>query len=257
MNEEWRPIPGFEGQYEVSNLGRVKSLGDKRRRSKVDIIMRPYLRAGGCPSVFLVSSDGKHRNRSVAALTALTFPEPILAGEEWLIVPGYEGLYEVSNLGRVRSIGGTTSRRAGYRILKHGLCGTVDYFYVSLCQNGKTRNHLIHRLVAMAFLGEPPSMAYEVNHKNGNTHNNTVDNLEWTTKSGNIKHAFALGLAMPLGGASHPSAKLSWDQADTIREQYAVGGTSYAKLAVQYGVTAGTISNIVGDRSYKDDDIYQ
>lgn len=121
--------------------------------------------------------------------------------ELWKNIPGIEG-YQVSSLGRVRSIarvvnvsqgrGGNSKRIIPGRIL-HG-CPTYAYgrqHYVTVRLNGKTRN--IHRLMAEAFLGPPPfGPKSEVNHKDGNRHNNVLSNIEWCSKSMNEQHSLKL-----------------------------------------------------------------
>ena len=102
--------------------------------------------------------------------------------EQWKPVPGYEGIYEVSNLGRVRSLGRIKSngRRVSggmKRINQHPQTG---YMFVNLCKDGEKRTNLIHRIVALAFLPNPNNYPC-INHKDENRANNNVDNLEWCT----------------------------------------------------------------------------
>ena len=99
--------------------------------------------------------------------------------EYWKPVVGYEGLYEVSNWGRVKSI-----KFGKERILKQYIrCG---YYIVSLWKNGKGKSYSVHRLVAEAFLEIPEELRHlegtrylQVNHKDEDKNNNNVDNLEW------------------------------------------------------------------------------
>lgn len=103
--------------------------------------------------------------------------------EEWRPVKGYEGLYEVSNMGRVKSL-----HRSQIIILKQHVDHS-GYMHVCLNKDGTPNTKRVHRLVAIAFIQNPNN--YEiVNHKDGNKKNNTVDNLEWCTQSYNIKHAY-------------------------------------------------------------------
>lgn len=101
--------------------------------------------------------------------------------EIWKDIPNYEGLYQVSNLGRVMSLhsyGGNSSR-----IMKP--CGNgTGYLKVMLCKNLQQKQYLVHRLVAMAFIPNPNNYDF-VNHKDENKMNNCVENLEWCTKSYN------------------------------------------------------------------------
>lgn len=118
--------------------------------------------------------------------------------EMWRIVSGYEGLYEISNIGRVKSLsrphkirGGKFSMRKE-RILKDGIRND-GYRSLILCKNKVHNRYVTHRLVAIAFIPNPENLP-EVNHKDGNKLNNLVSNLEWTDKLGNMQHAYETGL---------------------------------------------------------------
>lgn len=114
--------------------------------------------------------------------------------ETWKAVVGYEGLYDVSDTGKVRSLERLTSagRRGIGRELRQYLlpCG---YFEVLLSNDGKIKHKRVHRLVADAFC-EKTDGRNEVNHIDGNKQNNSADNLEWVTRSENVKHAYRNGL---------------------------------------------------------------
>lgn len=119
--------------------------------------------------------------------------------EIWKSVPGYVGLYEVSNIGRVRTVEGkeTHSVRHGVRRWKSRVLREKNPkgrdVRVSLWKDKKEKSFLVHRLVAMAFLPNPDNKA-TVNHKDGNPRNNHVTNLEWATYKENNNHAFNTGL---------------------------------------------------------------
>ena len=108
-----------------------------------------------------------------------------MTAEQWKPVPGYEGLYEVSNLGRVRSLDRTKTNGHKWkgRILKQPSLRS-GYKLVSLWKNGKQKSALVHRLVLFAFVGAQPE-GRETRHKDGNNSNNTLDNLSWGTPSEN------------------------------------------------------------------------
>ena len=113
--------------------------------------------------------------------------------EEWRDIKGYEGLYKVSNYGRVKSVERTIKgRHFQGKILKGGKFSN-GYLFVCLRKNGENKNHLTHRLVASAFLENHMSFT-DVNHKDGNKTNNHVDNLEWCSRSYNLEHAVKIGL---------------------------------------------------------------
>ena len=103
--------------------------------------------------------------------------------EQWKMVPDYEGMYMVSNLGRVKSI-----RFGRERILKASTSQSgKGYKQVCLCKNGVKKYIGVHILVAMAFIPNPKNLP-EVNHKDEDKSNNCVDNLEWCTASENSLH---------------------------------------------------------------------
>ena len=106
--------------------------------------------------------------------------------EEWKDIPGYAGLYQVSNLGRVKSL-----RFNKERIMKS--TNSHGYQSIELCVNNVRFITGVHRLVAMAFLPNPQNLP-EVNHKDRNRSNNCVDNLEWVTQSENVAHAYRHGV---------------------------------------------------------------
>lgn len=108
--------------------------------------------------------------------------------EEWRPVVGCESTHEVSSLGRVRSIPRPVSKGicTGKIIRSHLSNG---YPHLSIRSGGKRLRVRVHQLVAAAFLPKPTGCK-QVNHLDGNRQNNSVSNLEWTTQSGNLKHAY-------------------------------------------------------------------
>lgn len=117
--------------------------------------------------------------------------------ELWLPVVGYENLYHVSSLGRIKGLKKfVTNRNNGGRVMEEKIITGKKrglYLAVILCKDGILKAQSIHRIVASAFLANIENFPV-VNHKDGNKHNNAVENLEWCTMSHNIKHAFATGL---------------------------------------------------------------
>jgi len=124
--------------------------------------------------------------------------------EIWKDIPGYEGLYQVSNHGRVKSFHGGGESMIRQRTNLRG------YVYVFLHANGNRKNSRVHRLVGEAFLDNPENKP-EINHKDGVKNNNHADNLEWVTRSENQKHAYKIGLQKNpyLGkfGKDHPTSR--------------------------------------------------
>ena len=120
--------------------------------------------------------------------------------EIWKDIPGYEGIYQASTHGQIRTAHNkvTYTKKHGVRHWKSRiLSGRGDNpktgRRVSLWKDGVSSDCLVARLVAITFLGEPP-FGYTVNHKDGNRLNNNVENLEWLTRGDNIRHGFATGL---------------------------------------------------------------
>ena len=116
--------------------------------------------------------------------------------EIWKDIPEYEGIYQASSLGRIRTVEGKTtfSKRHGVRHWKSRIMsGRGDNKKtgkrVCLWKDGKAKDFLVARLVALAFLGEPPE-GFTVNHIDGNRMNNDISNLEWLSLGDNIRHAF-------------------------------------------------------------------
>lgn len=118
-------------------------------------------------------------------------------GEIWKDIKGYEGLYQISNLGRIKSSDRELCNSRGVyvrqgRVLKNGK-NQYGYFQVSLYKDGKRVNKQVHKLIAIAFI--PNTNNYKIiNHIDGNRQNNNINNLEWCTQKHNVKEAYRLGL---------------------------------------------------------------
>ena len=105
--------------------------------------------------------------------------------EKWKDIPGYAGLYKVSNFGNVKRI-------AGFGCRKDRLCGLYNnsrgYLKVILCKENVRKNNLIHRLVALTFIPNPDKFPV-INHIDENQQNNHVNNLEWCTQKHNVNYS--------------------------------------------------------------------
>lgn len=133
------------------------------------------------------------------------------------------------------------------------------YCHHKLLQNGyklitlsKKKTYSIHRLVAETFL-ENPENKLEVNHKDSNRANNSVDNLEWVTKSENIQHSYSYGSKKAPEGVSNGKAVLSEQDVKELRSSYIPHDKDFGMkaLAKKYGVSEPTINRVVHNRSYK------
>jgi hypothetical protein len=161
---------------------------------------------------------------------------------EWKNIPGYEGDYQVSKKGDVRSLPRKVLHRYGGQRMFPGkvLCQRKDhkgYWMVTLWRNGKYVNAMTHRLVALAFLPNPKNKP-EVNHKDGDKGNRRLSNLEWVTPEENRVHAMANGLYRR--GESHQTSKLTRLQAEDIK----YGDDRVTDAARKHGVSPSTVCGI-------------
>lgn len=174
--------------------------------------------------------------------------------EIWNNIPGYEGIYQVSNCGRVRSIDRIVDKNDGRSQFYKGKLispfkgTTCSYLSIALSKNNEVKKFLIHRLVAMSFLGLQPNSDLEVNHKNGIKTDNRVDNLEVVSHQANIEHSIKTLLKNDYGELS-VNAKLTNEDAEHIRQQYK-NGVMQVDLAKAYNVSKQTICNIIHYKRY-------
>lgn len=180
---------------------------------------------------------------------------------EWRPVPGWEGLYEVSSDGQVRSLPRRVVRRNGTvqnfkgKLLSPALnsCG-YPCARLSDDVNGRREYQRVHRLVGQAFIENPSSLP-QINHKNGCKSDNRVENLEWTDDKGNRTHAWRIDLRtrkhLPIKrGEDNPIAKLTErDVLEARRERYEIG-TPFRRIAERFGVSKKTIQYAISGRSW-------
>lgn len=172
--------------------------------------------------------------------------------EEWRDIAGYEGLYQVSDFGRVKSL--AKSWRSGKNnylstkpetiIAFYWAGASRGYKYVSLCHKNKEKKIAIHRIVAATFHPNPMGLP-EANHLNGVKSDCRASNLEWASKSRNRQHAYDTGLRFARSGSSHAGAKLSDADVLAIRAEYAAGGVTMRKLGDKFGVVNSAIYKVV------------
>ncbi len=162
--------------------------------------------------------------------------------EQWLPVVGYEGLYSVSNLGRVRSEPRTFVQSNGKQISIKGrvlrpFVMKKGYHIYDLRKENKAYNHYGHRLVLEAFVGPAP-FGHEACHNNGQRGDNRSTNLRWDTRSGNFSDKNKHGTNTR--GERHPFAKLTEDQVRRIHED----ARPSSQIASEYGINFGTVCAI-------------
>ncbi len=172
--------------------------------------------------------------------------------EVWRVIPGSQGLYSVSNLGRVRSEPVQTSR-AGRRRGRILTCWSdrKGYRQFRMCLPGhRAKLMSVHSAVALAFLGLRPAGA-QVNHKSGDKRDNSVSNLEYVSCMENIRHGWQMGLytADHSRGERNALSKLTTDDVRRIRALH--GTVSLSNLAVSFGVTKQAVWQIVKGRVWR------
>ena len=170
------------------------------------------------------------------------------AVEEWHNIEGYAGVYQVSNLGRVRS------RKHGNRhILKPTY--VKGCLQIGLSLNGKCRKFALHVLVARAFIPNPENKPM-VNHKDANPMNCQVSNLEWVSASENTRHAFNNGLIKTHPGVENYNSRLSKEDVLYIRKNYKPYDRELgmSALAKKFKVNMRTMMEVIQGKTYKNID---
>lgn len=234
--EVWKDVPGYEGLYQVSNLGNVRSLDrviltkdghentyksklmtkslghctnyyvslckfGSQTRLPVDVLVATAFVRPGAEGEFVGHLDGDETNDRADNLIWVSADEYLEMGkrllaiadkaagsEEWRDIPGYDGFYQASNLGRVRSVARIVNTPKGPAKRRGKVLNLIDHYkgYVEAPINyrGKRLTRKVHRLVAEAFIPNPDDLP-EVDHIDMNRANNRVENLQWITHRDN------------------------------------------------------------------------
>jgi len=215
MIEEWRSVIGYEKFYEVNDQGLVHS-------KKTGKFLKPYqgqvyLRKDGTTETVYVFDivakafgfdlsniypiDGNKENGQLNNIGIVSEFHTVENTDEWKYIPGYEGIYQASVQGQIRSVD-RISHECGIKKFRKSCVLEPElqrdgYYHVNLSKENQVKTYLVHRLVALAFIPNPSDKP-QVNHIDGNKLNNLVENLEWVTQSENMQHA--KGLLFEYGG---------------------------------------------------------
>ena len=167
-----------------------------------------------------------------------------LPGEIWRDIKGFEGYYQISNLGRVKSF-----CKGKIKIL-NVLPSKRGYLRVDLRRPNKRRRCFVHVLVAEAFVPNPENKP-QINHRDGNKQNNHFKNLEWSTGSENCQHAYDTGLQK--SGCDRKNSKLTAEQVREIRRDCIPGDNDfgYRPLGRKFNVSNQTVKKVFYRVTYK------
>jgi hypothetical protein len=165
--------------------------------------------------------------------------------ETWKVISFPFNAYAINKLGQVKRVEGGRGAKIN-RILKN----TIDkygYPVVELHVSNKRFRRSIHTLLALTFITENIPEGYEVNHKDGNKLNHTLDNLEIVTRQQNVQHAWETGLVNNKG-LNSKSRKLDYEVAEIIRQEYSYYNTTYVELVQRFYVSIATISRVINNK---------
>lgn len=167
--------------------------------------------------------------------------------EIFVPVKGYEGYYEISNLGRLKSVERIDCRgQRRKEMIKAPVLDSKGYHIYTLSKDKIKRTIKAHRLIASHFIPNPESKPF-INHIDNNTVNNSLDNLEWCTAKENSEHCVNQGRKIGKRGSSSHFAKLTESQVLEIYHSE----KSVTQLAIDYNIVQSAVSNIKQHRRWK------
>jgi hypothetical protein len=175
--------------------------------------------------------------------------------ETWKDIPGYEGYYQASSLGKIRSLDRVSTHWKGITQIKKGKEISISadikgYLKISLMKSGTRKSFKAHRLIAITFLDNKDNLS-DVNHKNLNKADNSVSNLEWCSHKENCEHASLNGRKGGGMGSKNHFSKLTETDVLEIRDLFKIGKETRKSLAEKYSVDYTLIWQIVARKAWK------
>lgn len=167
--------------------------------------------------------------------------------EIWQPVVGYETLYQVSSLGRVRRMLNRNGNPLHEPLILQLITRQRGYLQVNLWKQNRHQSCRVHRVVMAAFIGPVPE-GMQVNHRNGIKKDNSLENLEYVSPGDNVRHAKEVLHANQ--GIKHPAHRLSETAVRHIRTA-GLAGQSRTELAREFGVSRGCIGNVLSNRNWR------
>lgn len=180
---------------------------------------------------------------NISCMSAYTF-------EIWKDIEGYEGKYQISTFGRVKSMERKSRNRCGSYVRKEKILKPINHRQGYLKVNiNRNKRDFIHRLVAKTFIPNPLNKE-QVNHIDDNKSNNFINNLEWVTNGENVKKAYETGRIKKLCGELNPSATLTLDKVKIIRSKFK-SGLKMKNIANEFNVSYSAINRIINNETWQ------